>query len=49
MDQLAEVGFEMILYSFGSGWNLESNSTAYLESVKADVAYASSKGIEVGG
>ena len=49
VDQLAEVGFEMILYSFGSGWNLESNSTAYLESVKADVAYASSKGIEVGG
>ena len=49
MDQLAEVGFEMILYSFGSDWDLESNSTKYLQALKADVAYANAKGIEVGG
>jgi hypothetical protein len=39
----------MILYSFGSGFNLESNSSAYLDGLKADVAYANAKGIEVGG
>ncbi len=49
VDQLSEVGFEMILYSFGSGFDLESNSTEYLDSLKADVAYANAKGIEVGG
>jgi hypothetical protein len=47
--QLSEVGFEMIIYSFGSDFNLESNSTAYLDALKADVAYANAKGIEVGG
>jgi hypothetical protein len=47
VDQLAEVGFEMLLYSFGSEFDLESNDTEYLSSLKADVAYAASKGIEV--
>ena len=36
-------------FSFGSGFNLESNDTEYLEALKADVAYANAKGIEVGG
>ena len=40
MDQVHEVGFEMIFYSFGSGWNLE---TVNLEDLKADIAYANAK------
>ena len=36
-------------HSFGSGFDLESNDTEYLDALKADVAYANAKGIEVGG
>lgn len=48
VDQCAEVGFEMIIYTFGSGLNAESEDPAYLARIKADVDYAHSKGIEVG-
>lgn len=48
VDQCAEVGFEMIIYTFGSGLNVENESPDYLAKVKADVDYAHSKGIEVG-
>ena len=41
VDQLAEVGFEMIFYSFGSGFNLEADD---ISGLKADIAYANSKG-----
>ena len=33
VDQMADVGFEMIIYSFGSGFDLESNNETYLEQV----------------
>ena len=46
VDQLAEVGFEMIFYSFGSGFDLESDN---LTTLAADIAYANSKNLEVGG
>eukprot|EP00759_Apiculatamorpha_spiralis_P003376 PhF_6_TR11585/c1_g1_i1/m.18738 len=49
VDQLTQVGFEMFIYSFGSGFNLESTDPAYLSQVKADISYANTKGIEVGG
>jgi hypothetical protein len=49
IDQMAEVGFEMLIYSFGSGFNLESDDEKYIEQVASDIAYANSKGIEVGG
>ena len=49
VDQCVEVGFEMIIYSFGSGFNLESNNSTYMDQIASDVAYAKSKGIEVGG
>lgn len=49
VDQCAEVGFEMIIYTFGSGLNMESDDPAYLAKIRADVDYAHSKGIEVGG
>jgi hypothetical protein len=48
VDQCAEVGFEMIIYTFGSGLNVENESPDYLARVKADVDYAHGKGIEVG-
>ena len=44
VDQLAEVGFEMIFYSFGSGFNLETDD---ISGLKADIAYANSKGNDV--
>jgi hypothetical protein len=48
VDQCAEVGFEMIIYTFGSGLNMESDKPEYLQQIKADVDYAHSKGIQVG-
>lgn len=48
VDQCAEVGFEMIIYTFGSGLNAESEDPAYMARIKADVDYARSKGLEVG-
>ena len=49
IDQMVEVGFEMMIYSFGSGFNLESTDPKYMDQIAADIAYANSKGIEVGG
>jgi hypothetical protein len=49
VDQLAATGFEMLIYSFGTSFNLETSDPAYLAQVKAQISYATSKGIEVGG
>ena len=49
IDQCAEVGFEMVIMTFGSGLNMENENPAYLAQVKADVDYAHSKGVELGG
>ncbi len=49
VDQCAEVGFEMIVLSFGSGINMESTDPEYLQRMKNDFDYAYSKGIEIGG
>ncbi|ELU18638.1 hypothetical protein CAPTEDRAFT_226414 [Capitella teleta] len=49
IDQLYEVGFEMLIYSFGSGFSVESTDEKYLERMKTIISYANSKGIEVGG
>ena len=49
VDQCADVGFEMIIYTFGSGLDMENVDPAYLQQVKADVDYAHAKGVEVGG
>ena len=48
VDQLAEVGFEMLIYSFGSGVDIESTDPEYIAKIAADVGYARSKNIEVG-
>ena len=49
IDQMAEVGFEMLIYSFGSGFDMESNNETYIEQIARDIKYANSKHIEVGG
>lgn len=48
VDQCAAVGFEMIIYTFGSGLNMESEDPAYLARIKADVDYAHAHSLEVG-
>ncbi len=48
VDQCAEVGFEMIIYTFGSGLNMENTSPEYLAKIKSDVDYAHAKGLHVG-
>jgi hypothetical protein len=48
VDQCAEVGFEMMIYTFGSGLNMESEDPAYRARIRADVDYAHRKGLEVG-
>ena len=42
-----KVGFEMMIYSFGSGFSLESNDSKYLDSIRDDIAFAHWNGIEV--
>lgn len=48
IDQCAEVGVEMIILSFGSGMNLESNDPAYQAKYKEIADYAKAKGIVIG-
>lgn len=49
IDQAAEVGFEMVILTFGSGFNIEDKSPEYRAEMKRYAAYAQSKGIELGG
>ncbi len=49
IDQCAEVGFEMVILSFGSGLNMEDTSDANIAKYKSLVGYAKSKGIVLGG
>ena len=49
IDQMADVGFEMLIYSFGSDFVLETEDPLYLSKIKKQIDYAKSKGIEVGG
>ena len=49
IDQCAEVGFEMVIMTFGSGFNIESEDPAYMAQLKELADYAHSKGIEIGG
>ena len=48
-DMLADVGFDMIVQSFGSGINLESEDPAYIARVKRDYDYVHAKGLTIGG
>jgi len=49
IDQCAEVGFEMVILSFGSGFNAENNDPAYLAQIRELVEYGKRKGVELGG
>ena len=50
VDQIAVLkGFDMIIFSFGSGFNLENTDPAYLKQMAESITYANSKGVEVGG
>ena len=49
IDQSADVGFEMVIMSFGSGFNLENRSPQYAAQIRELVQYANSKGIDLGG
>jgi hypothetical protein len=49
IDQCAEVGFEMVIMTFGSGFNLEDTTGINLIRTKILGEYAHSKGIALGG
>ena len=49
IDQCAEVGFEMVIMTFGSGFNIESEDPAYIATMKGLADYAHHKGIQLGG
>ena len=49
IDQAAAVGFEMVILTFGSGFDIENNSDEYLAKMKSYADYAALKGIEIGG
>jgi len=49
IDQCAKVGFELIILTFGSGFNIEREDPAYLAELKELADYAHGKGIEIGG
>jgi hypothetical protein len=49
VDQCAEVGFEMVIMTFGSGFSVENETPEKLERMKKLAIYAHSKGIALGG
>jgi hypothetical protein len=49
IDQCAEVGFEMVILTFGSGFNLEDTGESNLSRMKMLADYAHGKGIALGG
>jgi len=49
VDQCAELGFDMAILTFGSGFNMRTNDPALIARYKADFDYAHSKGIKIGG
>lgn len=49
IDQCAEAGFEMVILTFGSGFNIEDEHPEHLAKMKQYADYARSKGVEIGG
>lgn len=49
IDQAAEVGFEMVIMTFGSGFDIENTSREYRSQIRELADYAHSKGIALGG
>jgi hypothetical protein len=48
IDEAAEVGFEMVILTFGSGFNAENEQPSHLASWREVAYYARSKGIDLG-
>jgi hypothetical protein len=49
LDQCAEVGFEMVIMTFGSGFDIENEKPEYLRQLKELADYARGKDIALGG
>lgn len=49
IDQCTEVGFDMVIMTFGSGFNIESEDPEYIARMKALADYAHGKGVQLGG
>lgn len=49
IDQCAEVGFEMVILTFGSGFDIEDESEANLARWRELAAYAHERGLQLGG
>lgn len=49
IDQSAEVGFELVIMTFGSGFNIENEDPKYLAQIRELADYAHDKGIALGG
>jgi hypothetical protein len=49
VDQCAAVGFELLIMSFGSGFDIENKTPEYLAQMKSLADYARSKGVALGG
>jgi hypothetical protein len=49
VDQCADVGFQLVIMTFGSGFNIEDDSGENLDRIKALADYAHGKGIALGG
>jgi hypothetical protein len=49
IDQCAELGFQLVIMTFGSGFDIENEKPEYLAQLKELADYARSKGIALGG
>ncbi len=49
VDQCANVGYELVIMTFGSGFDMEKGDPAYYKELKQLADYAHSKGIALGG
>ncbi|MBL9169094.1 MAG: hypothetical protein JNN07_15245 [Verrucomicrobiales bacterium] len=49
VDQCVAVGFEMVILTFWSGFDMNNEDPAYIARLKADFDYAHSRGIKIGG
>ncbi len=49
IDQAAAVGFELVIMTFGSGFNMENTAPEYLQQIKQLVDYARERGVALGG
>jgi hypothetical protein len=49
VDQCAQVGFEMVIMTFGSGFDIENENPEYLAQIKSLADYARAHGVALGG